>query len=202
MATAVKLGPHDHGRTLTRFEYEHSNYEEGHRYELIAGKLIVSPVPNLPHEVLRQWLVFQLWRYATKHPDLVGLVSSAPRVVAEADGLTQPEPDVALLAPPAEGQRLEDLSWADVTPFLVVEVLSPDNADKDTERSVELYVQVPTIREYWIVDGLDSPSKPTLIVYRRRGTSWQKRIDVPFGATYTTKLLPGFTLVVDPHHRG
>jgi hypothetical protein len=35
-------------------------------------------------------------------------------------------------------------------------------------------------------------------VYRRRGAQWQPRLTVPFGGTYTTRLLPGFSLVVDP----
>jgi hypothetical protein len=41
--------------------------------------------------------------------------------------------------------------------------------------------------------------RPHMIVYRRHGKKWGAPIDVAFGETYTTRLLPGFQLVLDPH---
>ncbi len=66
-------------------------------------------------------------------------------------------------------------------------------------RNVELYLEVPSIREYWIIDPRESADRPTLLVYRRRGPRWQRPITVPFGGVYTTRLLPGFSMIVDPH---
>jgi Uma2 family endonuclease len=60
-------------------------------------------------------------------------------------------------------------------------------------------MQVPSIREYWIFDPRVDPDHPTLTVYRRRGRGWQNPIGVTPGETYTTKLLPGLELGVDPH---
>ena len=88
--------------------------------------------------------------------------------------------------------------WKFINAILVVEVLSADTAMKDLERNVPLYLQVPSIREYWIVDSREHPDQPMLIVYRRRGKRWQKPIEVPSGGTCETKLLPGFKLLVDP----
>ena len=83
--------------------------------------------------------------------------------------------------------------------MLVAEIPSADDSDKDLVRNVELYLEVPSIREYWILDPLLDPDAPGLRVYRRRGRSRQKPIDVPFGGVYETpRLLPGFRLVVDP----
>jgi Uma2 family endonuclease len=65
-------------------------------------------------------------------------------------------------------------------------------------RNVNLYLQVPSIQEYWILDGQDDPDKPSLLVYRRRGKQWQKPREIGYQETYTTPLLPGFKLVVDP----
>jgi Uma2 family endonuclease len=84
-----------------------------------------------------------------------------------------------------------------VSPILVVEVLSSDDPDKDLVRNVDLYHQVPTIKEYWVIDGRDDPNRPTLLVYRRHGRKW-RTYELAFGETYTTKLLPGFTLLLDP----
>jgi Uma2 family endonuclease len=93
---------------------------------------------------------------------------------------------------------VEELRWQDVSPLLVVEIISEDTAAKDLERNYELYLQVPSVREYWVVDPRASASRPTLTVHRRRGGRWQRPIEVAAGGEYTTRLLPGFTLVVAP----
>jgi Uma2 family endonuclease len=85
-----------------------------------------------------------------------------------------------------------------VSPILVVEVLKNSDHYKDLVRNVDLYAQVPTIREYWILDGRDSADEPTLIVRRRRGKNWLRPREIAYGETYTTPLLPGFELVIDP----
>lgn len=82
--------------------------------------------------------------------------------------------------------------------MLVGEILSRDNPDKDLVRNVELYLRVPTIREYWVVDTRADPDRPTKQVYRRRGSRWQRPLEVAYGETYATKLLPGFEVLLDP----
>jgi Uma2 family endonuclease len=112
---------------------------------------------------------------------------------------TQPQPDVAAYQDFPVDQPIRDVQWQDVSPALVVEVVSEDDLEKDLERNVELYEQVPSIREYWILDPRDDPDSPRLRVHRRRGRRWQRPIEVAPGETYTTRLLPGFALLVDPH---
>jgi Uma2 family endonuclease len=90
------------------------------------------------------------------------------------------------------------VKWQLVSPVLVVEVLYEADPYKDLVRNVELYLQVPSIREYWIIDARIDPDEPTLIVHRRRGKKWVRR-EYLHGETYTTKLLPGFRLRIDPH---
>ena len=82
--------------------------------------------------------------------------------------------------------------------MLVVEVLSPDNHDKDVVRTVALYELVSSIREYWVVDALSGMDQIAMRIYRRRGAKWQKPIVVTYREEYTTKLLPGFCLRLDP----
>lgn len=53
-------------------------------------------------------------------------------------------------------------------------------------------------RQYWLLDTRESADRPTMRVYRRRGQARQRVLMVGFGETYTTKLLPGFKLVLDP----
>lgn len=88
--------------------------------------------------------------------------------------------------------------WQDIRPVLVVEVLYDDDPDKDLVRNVELYLQVPSIREYWIIDGRNDPDRPVMFVYRRRGRRWQNVIRVAAGDVYETRLLPDFRLLLEP----
>jgi Uma2 family endonuclease len=199
MATVTKIGPADHGRPMTLDEFLTGSYEPGYKYELIDGKLYVSPEPNLPQGLIEHWLLRKLDRYSDEHPEVLNWLHSKTRVfVPGRRRVTCPEPDVAAYHDFPLDRDYRDIRWQDVSPVLVVEVLSPEAPEKDLVRNVELYLQVPSIREYWILDCRDDPNHPTLLVYRRRGQRWQRPIDVAPGETYTTRLLPGFELLLDP----
>lgn len=198
MATIVRLGPADHGRPMSIDEFEAGDYEEGYQYELIDGELYVTPLPNAPQGINEHWLFTKLFLYALEHPEVINFVYGKCRVfVPGRRKTTCPEPDVSAYCdfpvqlPPAQ------VRWQDVSPILVVEVLSADDPDKDLVRNVSLYLQVASIKEYWILDTLADPDHPTLRVYRRHGKKW-RIIDVAPGETYSTRLLPGFQLLLDP----
>jgi Uma2 family endonuclease len=194
----LHLTPADASRALSIEEFEGASAEEGYRYELIHGRLVVSPVPNLSHEDVVEWIVEALRAYARTHPEVINRAKAPARVFVPDSDDTAPEPDVACYHDYPTRLPLDQRDWRLISPVLVVEVLSPDNADKDRERNVELYLRVPSIREYWIIDPLEDPNRPSLTVRRRRGQRWQKPIEIEFGESYETRLLPGLTLVVDP----
>ncbi len=199
MRTAIRLSSADHDRPLTLEAFTSAVHEEGYHYELIRGRVYVSPVPNLPEDLLESWISDLLRAYMREHPDAINHVTNKGRVfVPGEEALTAPEPDVTVYRNfPHELPRTEQ-RWQDVTPILVVEVLSADDPIKDEVRNVELYLQVPSIREYWIVDGREDADHPTILIYRRRGQRWQNVIRLTPGSSYTTRLLPGFVLALDP----
>jgi hypothetical protein len=47
------------------------------------------------------------------------------------------------------------------------------------------------------LNGSQSVDEPVLVVHRRRGKSWTITT-FPYGSTFTTKLLPGFELLINP----
>ncbi len=201
MRVAVKrFGPADHGRQVGDEEARAARYKEGYKYEIIEGRLYVSPVPNLPESRLDEWLRRQLEAYETRRPDVINYVAGKARVfLPDREITTCPEPDVAVYHNFPIGKPIRNLRWEDLSPVLVAEVLVDSEPFKDLVRNVGLYIQVPSIREYWILDGSADPDEPTLIVYRRRGMRWHMKREYPFCSTYATPVLPGFSLLIDPH---
>src|SRR6516225_10958883 len=168
MATAVKLGPTDHGRPMTFDEFLSGDYEEGYHYEIIDGKLYVSPLPNVPENIVEQWLHGKLWLYSRQHPEIINFVTTKARVfVPVRPRVTAPEPDIAAYHDFPLERPTRTLRWQDLRPVLVAEVLSKDDPDKDPVRNVELYLQVPSIKEYWLLDTRKDPDRPLMTVYRR-----------------------------------
>jgi Uma2 family endonuclease len=198
MTTHLYLTPKDEGRKLSLQEFMASDSREGYLYELINGKLEVWPLPEMPHDMIRCWLREKLEDYAEAHPEAINEVYGPARVfVPNRRATTAPEPDVAAYRDFPHHIHFTQLHWQDVSPIIVAEVLWPDTVKKDLVRNRRLYLQVPSIREYWILDPREDADRPSMIVYRRRGKHWRKRIEIPGGGTYTTRLLPDFVLVLE-----
>lgn len=198
MATLIKIGPADHGRSMSLEEFEAGDHREGYQYELIDGKLYVSPLPDLPQGLAEHWIFRKLLRYSDDRPDVINFVYGKCRVfVPGRPGVTNPEPDVTAYKDFPLDLPIQEVRWEDVSPVLVVEVLSPDDPDKDLVRNVELYELVPSIKEYWILDTRENVEHPCLLVYRRgRGRKW-RRLSVEADERYTTPLLPGFAITLN-----
>jgi len=193
------VGPSWHGRRISDAEAARRRYLPGYLYEIIDGRLYVSPQANPPENRLEEWLRDKLKEYSRERTDIINFVSAKARVYLPRRRVTTcPEPDVAAYHDFPLSQPFQDLTWEELAPILVAEVLSESDPFKDLIRNVSLYLQVPSIEEYWILDGQGDPNKPRLLLYRRRGKQWQKPREIAYRETYTTPLLPGFKLVVDP----
>ena len=120
--------------------------EDGHRYEVVAGELLVTPAPSWQHGDAVAELFVILRRYCREH--LVGHVKIAPQDV-EFDQRNMVEPDL-FVVPLVDGAK--PLEWAAVQRLLLaVEVLSPGSARYDRFTKRMLY-QAREVPEYWIVD--------------------------------------------------
>jgi len=194
------LTQRDHGRPIDPEQFDLAKRDPNYHFEIIDGSIYVSPIANLPHDRLKGWLHAKLWEYVREHPETIKYLSTGPRVfVPGRPKATQPEPDLAAYDEFPRDTTLSRLRWQDISPCVVVEIVSDEKPEKDLDRNVHLYLEVPSIKEYWIVDPRADPDRPSLIVYRRRGKVWQKPIEVEFGAIYESpRLLPGFRLKINP----
>ena len=199
MHTRLYLTHEDHGRELSWDDFRSSDAELGYRYELIEGKVYVTPFPSLSHSSYCDWLNDILDDYEDERPDIIARVISRPGVfVPNPNVHTCIRPDIACYKTFAA--RFDpSADYRDYSPILVVEVISADSADKDLVRNRRLYLQVPSVREYWILDPREGVEGLTMFVYRRRGRRWAARVTIGPGETYTTPILPGFSLVLNPH---
>lgn len=185
----LHLGPRDEGRVLTHEAFCGAEWEPGYRYELVAGRLAVTPAPNLPNAHVEVWFSDVLKEYARRRPDVLARVMPISRVLTRRLGAdTDVQPDVAAYRTfPAD---MRSARWEETSPTLVVEVISEGHESKDLVRNRELYGLVPSIEEYWIVDPLVEPAPSMLVLARGPDGGWLERPVAP-GGTYRTDLLPG-----------
>ncbi len=117
---------------------------EGEPVQLLRGRLIVSPSPNILHQLIVVRLG-ELFSAIADQTDGFAVVAPMDTVLSEH---TIPQPDVIYIRHANKG-IIEDRVRG--VPDLVVEVLSPSTAKVDRLEKMDLYAQYG-IAEYWIVD--------------------------------------------------
>jgi Uma2 family endonuclease len=127
--------------------------DDGHRYEIIDGVLIVSAAPARLH----QRAVIRLARLLQDFAPADVEALTAPFSVGLADD-TELQPDVVV-------RRDADYTPKDIaTPLLVVEVLSPST------RMIDLNVKRARceragIASFWVVDPVARPAEASLVAW-------------------------------------
>jgi Uma2 family endonuclease len=156
------------------------DWEEGWKYELVHGVLIVNPPPGAgerrPNEALAYWLT----TYQETHPQ----GGAMDDTVGEHDLVTS-----------GGVRRADRVVWAGLgrlpnyradTPAIVVEFTSNRSRDRhrDFVEKRQEYREVG-VREYWVIDRF----RRAMSVFRG-----EEEIVVAESDIYTTPLLPGFEL--------
>ena len=117
---------------------------DGTRYELLDGMLLVTPAPNASHQIVASRIQSRL-AGAVQWPGIAHVVG--PGVVVRAPG-TQLEPDI--LVYPARFTPTVD--WPKISEhWLAVEVLSRSSRIYDREFKRDAYIALG-VREVWLVD--------------------------------------------------
>lgn len=124
--------------------------DDGNRYELIDGMLLVSPAPSMRHQRMLLLLAIVLENAC---PDGM-LVLPAPFAVRPSK-TTELQPDVLVAR---EADLTEKL--LPVGPVLAVEVFSPSSVINDLNNKKAAYERMG-VASYWVVD----PQQPGMIVF-------------------------------------
>lgn len=158
--------------------------DDGNRYELIGGELIVSPAPSPAH----QRLVILLTRLLD---DAVVAADQGEVFIAPIDLWLSPhdrvQPDLVYVA--AGGRATVTERRIEGRPDLVVEILSPSNPSDDRVRKAALYAR-SEVPEYWIFDPIARAIEPFTL---REGVYCPMNADQ---GVLRSEVLP--TFVIDP----
>ena len=155
--------------------------DDGNRYELIDGALVVTPSPKLPHQrgVGRLYSLL-----AAACPEHLEVFVAPLDITIDAQTVVQPDVLVA---------RVDQLSDRDVmgAPVLAVEVLSPSTQVVDRNLKLDRYERAET-PAYWLLD----PERRRLQAYEHDGTRFRLVADV-CGDEDWTATVP-FTVTITP----
>jgi len=118
--------------------------DDGQRYELVEGMLLVTSAPASDHQVVVARLMTALNNYLSANGQAYavspGEIELAPKLHLEPDVLVFP----SVFRP--------GIKWTDIRGWwLAVEVLSPSSKHYDRDYKLEAYLRVG-VREVWIVD--------------------------------------------------
>ena len=120
--------------------------DDGKRYEVVDGELLVTPAPRWTHQEAAFRLAQLLDAYVLRVGGAHVVMSPAD---IEFDLHTLVQPDV-FVVPSVQGRRPRE--WSDISNLLLaVEVLSPSTARADRTVKRRRY-QRAGVPEYWIVD--------------------------------------------------
>lgn len=121
--------------------------EDGNRYELVYGELLVTPAPRVRHQNVVLAIASSLRSFSKSHRFGHVMISPADLTWGRPDDVLV-QPDVFVIAPDDVGLR----EWDEFTHFsLFVEVVSPSSAryDRFTKRRLYQDMGVPL---YWVID--------------------------------------------------
>jgi Uma2 family endonuclease len=158
--------------------------ENGNKYELVHGELLVTPGPTYRHETVVSRIARIIDRYVESQG--LGLVYR-PRAVFRIGQEVEVEPDLMVRMPHPDSEA----TWETAPrPILVVEILSPSSRKHDFTTKRTVYLDEAGIPDYWIVDGdaqtltICAPGRPDQVVSDR--VMW-----CPSGALHPLELVLG-----------
>ena len=154
--------------------------------EYTDGVLEFLDMPSPQHQLILQYIQMRLLNFVLKSRR--GSVMAAPLPIRVAS-MTYREPDIVYFV-----KKLADLSKAPNGADLVMEVVSPGNANRrrDLIKKRREYADAG-ISEYWIVD----PENSAITVLALKGGKFEVAGKYKPGQTAVSRLLPNFEIDVE-----
>ena len=158
--------------------------EDGKRYQLLDGEMVLAPSPTTRHQIILGRLHILLTSIFADRG--LGLVVLAPLDVVLSDHDVA-QPDLLFVSNERSG-IVEDAN-VQGAPDLVVEILSPSTAAYDQGYKLALYGR-HGVREYWLVD----PNAETVQVFTEGEQGLDEHASYGDAGRFTTPLTQGTSI--------
>jgi Uma2 family endonuclease len=177
------FGPESNGILMTPQEFDRADFEEGWRYELINGVLIVSPLPLLNESDPNEELGYFLRRYKEDHPQGSALDATfSERIVRT--GKNRRRADRVIWAGLGRLPRRNEI------PTAVAEFVSGRKRDRKRDYQTKRIEYADAgVKQYWVFDRF---TRKLTVFFRQDGKNRMRVLDEH--QVFTTDLLPGFEL--------
>lgn len=173
------------GKVYTYADY--CQLPDGAPYQLIGGRLILTPSPTTYHQMISARLEFALMDFVKEHT--LGIVLHAPIDVYFNQTETY-QPDIIFIS--QDRMNIIEPKRINGAPDLVVEILSPATAYYDLRHKFRVYERYG-VKEYWIVD----PEESSIEVFIREGEKLSLSQRLEERGQVTSSLLQGLTVSLE-----
>ncbi len=176
-------------KLMTAEEFLHvPEPEDGGRWELVEGRVVTMPPVSGGHGRRASRIDCALRAFIDRHSLGEVLVEAGYVFARNPDSVRGP--DVSFVANdriPEGGIR--DEGWVPCIPTLAVEVVSPDDLDREVQRNVDLYLGAGVAR-VWVV----RPKNRTVTVHRPGGEAHAYGVDGSLASDDAGFAVDGFEL--------
>lgn len=180
VATQPQLGPDCNGILLSPAAFDRADFEDGWRYELVQGVLLVTDYPPAGERAANDELGHLLRNHQAAHPEGNVIDATIYEQTVRA-GKNRRRVDRAIWV------GLGRLPREHQTPTIVVEFVSQRNRDRERDfRTKRAEYLRAGVQEYWVIDRF--LRKLTVFSGSARRREFGRK------EAYKTDLLPGFEL--------
>lgn len=160
--------------------------DDGKRYEVIGGKLYVSPSPSIRHQTLSRRVQFLFYQGERAGQ---GYIFNAPADL-RLETADPVQPDLIYLRADQRAQIKKNFLVG--PPALIVEIQSPSPARLDRVNKLHAYAAAG-VPQYWLLD----PGSATLEVLKLDGESYRVLAALGPGDVYEPAEFPGIRMAID-----
>ncbi len=171
----------DH-KTFTSEDY--NKLPEGSPYQLIGGKLIMTPAPEVYHQQISRNLEFKLHEFVIKNG--LGEIFDAPIDVKITENDIY-QPDIIFI----HKDRMDIIGIKNIKgpPDIVVEILSPSTAYYDLREKYDIY-EKSGVKEYWIID----PNSKKIEIFGNKSGKFHLNNEARETGSVSSVVLAGFAV--------
>jgi Uma2 family endonuclease len=145
------------------------------RYEFVHGEIVAMAPPSDAHGTITINVGIEIDRRLEKRPPCRAVAEAGIRI----DEANHFKADVAVTCREPDGAPYVE------EPVLIVEVLSESTAERDLGVRVPRYVELPSVREIWLVDSRGR----WVQVWRRDADTWVVTMPLRGGTGFTSEIL-------------